>query len=134
MIELRHLRYFLAIAENSSFTRAAARLRITQPTLSHQIKQLEREIGAQLLDRVGNAVRLTEQGKVFRSNAVRALKEVDAGFSAGYRTAAARAIADMIKRAYARRSGKRSPAMPGTRALGPGRALVDARESPAVKR
>lgn len=82
MVELRHLRYFLAIAENSSFTRAAARLRITQPTLSHQIRQLEGEIGTPLFDRAGNAVRLNEQGRVFRSYAERALKEVDSGLIA----------------------------------------------------
>ncbi len=79
MIELRHLRYFLAIAEKSSFTRAAAWLRITQPTLSHQIRQLERTVGTPLFDRAGSAVRLNEQGKVFRGYAERALKEVDAG-------------------------------------------------------
>lgn len=82
MLELRHLRYFLAIAENSGFTRAANRLRITQPTLSHQIKQLEREIGSPLFDRVGNVVRLTEHGKVFRRYAEQALKEVDSGLTA----------------------------------------------------
>ena len=47
-MELRHLHYFLKIAETASFTQAAALLRVTQPTLSHQIKQLENEIGAPL--------------------------------------------------------------------------------------
>lgn len=82
MIEFRHLRYFMAVAEHLSFTRAAARLRITQPTLSHQIRQLEREIGTPLFDRAGNAVRLNEQGRVFRSHAERALKEVNSGLIA----------------------------------------------------
>jgi len=82
MVELRHIRYFLAIAESRGFTRAAARLRVTQPTLSHQIKQLEREVGAPLFDRAGNTVRLTEQGKVFKDYAEQALKELDSGLTA----------------------------------------------------
>ena len=82
VLELRHLRYFLAIAESNGFTRAATKLRITQPTLSHQIKQLEREVGKPLFDRVGNSVRLTEHGKVFRRHAEQALKDVDAGLTA----------------------------------------------------
>ncbi len=75
-MELRHLRYFLAIADTLSFTRAAAELHVTQPTLSHQIKQLEQHLGTVLFDRVGRTVRLTAPGKVFKEHAERALQEL----------------------------------------------------------
>jgi len=81
-LELRHLRYFLAIAEAASFTRAAVKLQITQPTLSHQIKQLEQEIGSPLFDRVGLKVRLTAQGKVLKSYAEQALSVIESGVTA----------------------------------------------------
>jgi LysR family cyn operon transcriptional activator len=81
-VELRHLHYFLSIAETSSFTRAAASLHVTQPTLSHQIRQLEREIGKPLFDRMGRGVRLTEPGKVLQDYARRAIKEIQSGLRA----------------------------------------------------
>jgi LysR family cyn operon transcriptional activator len=81
-MELRHLRYFLAIADTLSFTRAAAALHLTQPTLSHQIKQLERDVGTPLFDRVGRSVRLTAPGKVFREHAERALQELKSASAA----------------------------------------------------
>ena len=81
-MELRHLRYFLAIADTLSFTRAAAALHLTQPTLSHQIKQLERDVGAPLFDRVGRSVRLTAPGRVFREHAERALQELKSASAA----------------------------------------------------
>ena len=81
-MELRHLHYFLSIAETSSFTRAAASLHVTQPTLSHQIRQLEREIGKPLFDRMGRGVRLTEPGKVLQDYARRAIKEIQSGLRA----------------------------------------------------
>ncbi len=81
-MELRHLHYFLRIAETSSFTLAAASLRITQPTLSHQIRQLEQEIGKPLFDRFGRGVRLTEPGKILRDYARRAMAEVQSGLRA----------------------------------------------------
>ncbi|MCK6550297.1 LysR substrate-binding domain-containing protein [Myxococcota bacterium] len=76
-IELRHLRYFLAVAETSSFTRAAARMNIAQPSISQQIKDLEHELGTPLFDRLGKSVRLTEAGQTFRAHAERVLLEVD---------------------------------------------------------
>jgi LysR family cyn operon transcriptional activator len=82
IVELRHLHYFLSIAETSSFTRAAASLHVTQPTLSHQIRQLEREIGKPLFDRMGRGVRLTEPGKVLQDYARRAIKEIQSGLRA----------------------------------------------------
>lgn len=81
-MELRHLRYFLAVAEASSFTRAAGKLQITQPTLSHQIKQFEQEIGSPLFDRVGPKVRLTAQGRVMKGYAEQALSVIDSGVTA----------------------------------------------------
>ena len=62
-MELRQLEYFLAVAEDANFTRAAERLHVAQPGVSAQIKQLERELGLPLLDRTGRAVTLTEAGR-----------------------------------------------------------------------
>ena len=58
--ELRHLRYLQAVADHGNFTRAAHDLHVSQPTLSQQIQQLERGVGARLLDRSGRTVRLTD--------------------------------------------------------------------------
>ncbi|WP_370152518.1 transcriptional regulator CynR [Streptacidiphilus sp. EB129] len=77
-LELRHLRYLLAVAEHANFTRAAEDLRISQPTLSQQIKQLERTVGAQLLDRGGRTVRLTDAGETYVHYARRALRDLAA--------------------------------------------------------
>ena len=78
-MELRHLRYFVALAETLSFTRAAQRVHVTQSTLSHQIRQLEDEVGQPLFDRIGKKVVTTEAGELFLGFAGRALKEVDLG-------------------------------------------------------
>lgn len=78
-LELRHLRYLLAVAEHASFTRAAEELRISQPTLSQQIKQLEGTVGVQLLDRTGRGgVRLTDAGETYVLHARRALRDLAA--------------------------------------------------------
>ncbi|GAA2224741.1 transcriptional regulator CynR [Streptomyces amakusaensis] len=77
-LELRHLRYLLAVAEHGNFTRAAEDLRISQPTLSQQIKQLERAVGVQLLDRTGRSVRLTDAGETYVRYARRALRDLAA--------------------------------------------------------
>ncbi|MGZ5236709.1 MAG: LysR substrate-binding domain-containing protein [Caldimonas sp.] len=80
-MELRHLRYFVALAEYLSFTRAAARVHVTQSTLSHQIRQLEEEVGQPLFDRIGKKVVTTEAGELVLAFATRALKEVDLGLA-----------------------------------------------------
>ena len=78
-MELRHLRYFVALAKHLNFTRAAAASHITQSTLSHQIRQLEEWIGQSLFDRADKKVRLTQAGRVLLTYAMRALDEVDQG-------------------------------------------------------
>jgi LysR family cyn operon transcriptional activator len=79
LIELRHVRYFLALAEARSFTQAAARLNVTQPTLSHQIKRLETAIGAVLFERRSKDVELTQAGRLFRPFCDRVVKEIELG-------------------------------------------------------
>lgn len=64
-MELRHLRYFAAVAEELNFRKAAERLRVAQPALSSQIKDLEHDLGARLLDRDTGGVRLTDAGAAF---------------------------------------------------------------------
>ena len=62
-MELRHLRYFVAVGEDEHYGRAARRLRVAQPALSSQIQDLEREIGVQLFDRLPRGVRLSAAGR-----------------------------------------------------------------------
>ena len=81
-MELRHLRYFLAVADHLSFTRAADQLRVTQPTLSHQVRQLEKEINSVLFERAGRRVHLTQSGEIFRDYAQKALKEINSATAA----------------------------------------------------
>lgn len=81
-MELRHLRYFIALAGSLNFTRAAERLHVTQSTLSHQIKQFEDELGMPLFDRSAKRVALTEAGEAFLQHAQSALREIDVGLSA----------------------------------------------------
>ena len=72
-MELRHLRYFLAVCEEMNFTKAAERLLIAQPPLSRQIKDLEEELGAKLFVREHHALSLTDEGVMFRQYAERIL-------------------------------------------------------------
>src|SRR6185436_3674236 len=74
-MELRHLRYFVAVAEELSFTRAAERLHLAQPSLTRQIKDLEEEIGVRLVDRSGKHICLTEEGKSFLTDTKRLLAD-----------------------------------------------------------
>ncbi|WP_322490093.1 LysR family transcriptional regulator [Chloroflexus sp.] len=76
-MELRHLRYFEAVARHSHVTRAAAELHIAQPALSKQISQLERELGITLFDRVGRSLRLTEAGEALLPYARAILAQVE---------------------------------------------------------
>jgi DNA-binding transcriptional LysR family regulator len=68
-MELRHLRYFVAVAETENVTRAAAKLRVAQPAVSRQIHDLEDELGIALLERTAKSVRLTDAGRVFLDEA-----------------------------------------------------------------
>lgn len=75
-MELRHLRYFEAVATELNFSRAAERLHIAQPPLSRQIRQLEDELGAELIDRAGRPLRLTPAGRFFLEQATQLLARV----------------------------------------------------------
>jgi LysR family transcriptional regulator, cyn operon transcriptional activator len=78
-IKYRQLQYFLAAAESLHFSKAAEQLFVTQPTLSHQLAELEAQLGTPLFDRSGKTVRLTHAGTVFRDHARRSIAEVEAG-------------------------------------------------------
>jgi DNA-binding transcriptional LysR family regulator len=86
-MELRHLRYFVAVAEHGHVTRAAEFLGIQQPPLSQQIKALEEELGVQLLKRKPRGVELTDAGSAFLERARVILAEVERAFASTRRTA-----------------------------------------------
>jgi DNA-binding transcriptional LysR family regulator len=88
MLELRHLRYFIAVAEELNFSRAAVRLHMAQPPLSVAIRQLEQELGTELLLRTTREVTLTEAGVTFLDGARRTLAELERARSDAQRAAA----------------------------------------------
>src|ERR1700745_3173778 len=75
-MELRHLRYFVAVGEEQHFGRASRRLHVAQPALSRQIQDLEEEIGFRLFERLPRGVKLNPAGKLFLEDARRILQEI----------------------------------------------------------
>ncbi|HSZ88565.1 MAG TPA: LysR substrate-binding domain-containing protein [Acetobacteraceae bacterium] len=86
-MELRHLRYFIAVAEEGHITRAAERLGMQQPPLSQQIRALEKELGVQLFRRKPRGVELTDAGRALLSDARAILAQIDHAFASTRRTA-----------------------------------------------
>src|SRR5690625_7249931 len=82
-MNIRQLRYFLAVAEHRHFTRAAEAVSVSQPALSQQIRALEEELGTPLFDRLTTGIELTTAGQVLRSHAERILREVENARLAG---------------------------------------------------
>ncbi len=76
-MDLRHIRYFVAVATTRNFTRAAEQMHIAQPPFSRQIQQLEDELGVQLIQRNSRPVRLTEAGRLFYEQSLQVLQRVD---------------------------------------------------------
>ena len=85
-MELRHLHYFMAVAEELNFSRAAERLHIAQPPLSQQIRQLEAELGFQLFHRTKRTVRLTEAGIVFFIETQKIMRQLENAIQIGRQT------------------------------------------------
>jgi DNA-binding transcriptional LysR family regulator len=101
--EARLLRYFLAVADELNFTRAAARLRIAQPALSAQIRRLEAQLGVRLLERTTRYVRLTDAGQAVHERGPAALSALDAVWQAARR--AGRGEAGRLRIAYSPSAG-----------------------------
>lgn len=133
IMELRHLRYFVAVAEELHFSRAAERLHVTQPVVSEQIRKLEGELGVRLFDRTRN-VALTDAGAALLTEAYRVLRHAEAARQAA-RSASARPglrigyVATALPAGIPRAVRRLVAAMPGletTMEPGPALELVDA--------
>ena len=94
-MELRHLRYFKAVAELLNFTRAAEKVRVAQPALSRQIRALEEELGAPLFDR-DRGVQLTDAGRVFYGQTAKILAQVDMAVAAVREVTAGAGVGELI--------------------------------------
>lgn len=90
LMELRHLRYFITVAEELSFSKAALKLHTSQPSLSQQIKDLEDDVGVQLLHRTKRKVELTDEGQVFLEQARLTLTQADKAITMARQVAAAK--------------------------------------------
>jgi DNA-binding transcriptional LysR family regulator len=77
IMDLRHMRYFVAVADELHFTKAAERLHLAQPALSKQIRDLEDELGATLLVRTGRKIALSDAGRVFYEKASQILRDTE---------------------------------------------------------
>ena len=122
-VELRHLRYFVAVAETENVSRAALKLHVSQPAVSRQIRDLEAEMGFCLLERTAKSVTLTDAGRVFLNDARTLLQQADeavkkaraiAGaepteLKVGYSPAATARILPPILRAYQRPDAQGAP-------------------------
>src|SRR5215510_1895776 len=83
-MELRHLRYFVSVAEEASVSKAALRVNICQPALSRQIRDLERELGVRLFDRIGRRIQLTAEGEDLLRRARALLTDADSLVQRGH--------------------------------------------------
>src|SRR5687768_8385208 len=104
--DLRQLRYFVAVAEELHFGRAAARLGMAQPPLTQQIQKLERELGHPVFDRRGRRTSLTDAGRVLLEEAARLLRDYDAAL-------------DRVRRAGRGETGEITVGSPPSMMLGP---------------
>jgi DNA-binding transcriptional LysR family regulator len=84
-LELRHLRYFVAVAERKGFREASRFLHVSQPAISKSLTQLERELGVELFAPSGRSIRLTAQGEVFYKETLLTLKQADHAVEAAQR-------------------------------------------------
>lgn len=109
-MELRHLRYFKAVAELLNFTRAAEKLRVAQPALSRQIRALEDELGTPLFDRE-RGVQLTDAGRVFHGQTEKILAQVDMAVAAVHEVIAGAGVGELIVCNDWRLSGQFLPAV-----------------------
>src|SRR6266849_5925315 len=91
-MELRHLRYFVAVGEEQHYGRGAQRLRVAQPALSRQIQDLEGELGFKLFERLPRGVKLSAAGKLFLEDARRILQEVSEAAVRAGRVASGRSV------------------------------------------
>jgi len=111
-VELRHLRYFIAVAEELNFSRAAERLHVSQPPLSQQIKQLEEEVKVQLLDRSTRWVRLTSAGRLFLDHARQILAQVESAVLSAREGRDDSVPRSLRQTGHARTNGDQPPAQP----------------------
>ena len=99
-MELRHLRYFVAVGEEPHYGRASRRLRVAQPALSRQIQDLEKEVGFKLFDRLPRGVKLSAAGQLFLGDARRILREVTEAAARAARTGASPPSCGPLARPY----------------------------------